>query len=93
MSRISIDVILKTGTLVYQASTYEAVEVEMTGTFGSVATETEGGVLLKTSTEEDAFKSEIVNPKFTLTGTGPVVIKLSTISGKAKIDGGVLSAS
>jgi len=53
-------------------------QVEVTGTFGSVALTGETGLVIeRTITANEAFASSMTNMKFVLTGTGPIQVTVS----------------
>jgi len=66
---------LETGSTVLDVVINDESQVEVTGTFGSVAlTGASGLVTERTITSDEAFASSMTDMKFTLTGAGPVEI-------------------
>jgi hypothetical protein len=69
---------LETGDLTFPVYTNGPSEVEVTGTFGSVVLSTSTATLAeRTITADERFKSEMQDMLFTLTGTGPVVVRVT----------------
>ena len=68
-----------TGDLTYQVYSNGPTEVEISGTFGSVVlgSSTEPTLAEKTISADERFKSEMSDMLFTLTGTGPVVVRVT----------------
>ncbi len=69
---------LETGTLTFPVYTNGPSAVEVTGTFGSVVLSTSTATLAeRTIAADERFKSEMQDMLFTLTGGGPVVVRVA----------------
>lgn len=74
---------LLTGTTTMQVFTRGPTEVEISGTFGSVllGSSTQPTLSERTIVAAERFRSDMTDMLFTLTGAGPVVIKITTLEG------------
>ena len=82
-AQASQTVVLATGNLTAQVDMIGASEIEVAGTFGSVVlgTSTQPTLAERTIVAAERFKSEMSDMLFTLTGAGPVTIKVTPLKG------------